>query len=267
MGKQNSSRTRVVPVFDALMDKDPSGRTWLAALLGLGSRSAGQVDATAVGPLLPDHPRSWGNNERRLDPPKGLLHWLVANCSAPTSDTLWGGASTRAKRERLIAKDLEVVAEAHRLLEEASAARRWYVLEGPSWPDACLVTDALFVVVEGKRTERKATATTTWMRARSQMLRHMDAAWEVRDGRRVLGLMIVEGLGGADPTVPSDHWLKQAGNQVLEPTLSTSLPHRTRAERNQIASGFLGATTWQRVCAEFGLPWPPCGNAGEGSED
>lgn len=90
----------------------------------------------------------------------------------------------------------------------------------------------------------------------------MDAAWDVRDGKQVLGLMIVEGPGGADATVPSAHWLKQGDNQVLAETLNASLPHRSSSERDQIAGGFLGVTTWQRVCAEFGLTWPPFADSG-----
>ncbi len=39
------------------------------------------------------------------------------------------------------------------------------------------------------------------------MLRHMDAAWDVSGGKRVLGLMIVEGRGGADAITPDKHWL------------------------------------------------------------
>ena len=57
------------------------------------------------------------------------------------------------------------------------------MLEGRSRPDACFETDAMLVVIEGKRTERKATAVTTWMRTRSQMLRHMDAALEISRGK------------------------------------------------------------------------------------
>lgn len=260
MGKQDSSRTRVEPVFNALIDRDASGRTWLASLLGLGSRSGGRIDAMRVGTLMRNHPRWWGKSERRLAAPRALLRWLVCNCSRPTSATLWGGAATRVRREGLVIREPAMIAKALRLLEEAPAARGWYVLEGPSQPDACLETDSLLIVIEGKRTERKATTTTTWMPFRSQMLRHMDAAWGVRNGKRVLGLMIVEGPGGADAKAPSDHWLKEGENQIQGPTLGASLPHRTQAEREEIADGFLGVTTWQRVCAEFGLPWPPDAN-------
>lgn len=258
MGTYNSSRTRVVPVFDALMDRDASGRTWLLPLLHLGSHSAGRLEGVTTAALFPAHPRWWGKNERRLDPPRPLLRWLVANACAPASAALWGGPATRTKRERLVARDPETINEALRLLETPATFRAWYVLEGRSQPDACLETDTLLVVIEGKRTERKATAVTTWMRARSQMLRHMDAAWEISGGKRVLGLMIVEGQGGADATTPNDHWLTQANDQVLERTLADSLPHRGAVERDQIAKGFLGVTTWQKVCADFGLSWPPC---------
>lgn len=39
MGKYDSSRTRVAPLFDALLARDNSGESWLDALLALGSRS------------------------------------------------------------------------------------------------------------------------------------------------------------------------------------------------------------------------------------
>lgn len=256
MGTYDSSRTRVAPVLDSLMDRDSSAQTWLLPLLRLGSRSAGRLGVT-IGALLPDHPRWWGKNERRLDPPQDLLRWLVAHASAPASENLWGSPATRAKRERLVARDLSTITEAIRLLQGPPASRVWYVLEGRSQPDACLETDTLVVVIEGKRTERKATTVTTWMPARSQMVRHMDVAWDIRRGKRVLGLMIVEGQGGAEAVSPTDHWLTQANGQVLQATLTDSLPHRSSEERDQIANGFLGVTTWQRVCAEFRIGWPP----------
>lgn len=260
MGIYDSSRTRVVPVFNALMDRDPSARTWLLSLLRLGSRSTGRP-GIPPGALLLGHPRWWGKNERRLDPPKSLLRWLVAHASTPASE-FWGSPATRAKRERLVARDASTILEALRLLNGPTASRAWYVLEGRSQPDACFETDTLIVLIEGKRTESKATTVTTWMSTRSQMLRHMDAAWEIRDGKRVLGLMIVEGPGGAEAVTPTDHWLAQGDRQVLPQTLTHSLPHRSVEEQKEIAGGFLGVTTWQKVCEEFDIAWPPCEDTG-----
>jgi hypothetical protein len=253
VGKSNSSETRVAPVFDALMDRDPTGQLWLSRLLRLGSRSSGRIDKGSVGPLLPGHPRWWGTNERRLAPPKARLQGLIRNLSAPSNDKNWGkDPSTRAKRMRLVARDPQTMDEGLRLLGEHPASRKvWYVLEGESQPDAYLETETLIVVVEGKRTEPRATDYTTWTPSnRSQMLRHMDAAWEMRSGRLAFGLMIVEG-----PL--SEYWRRQAEVEVLDSTLCGSLSHRTSTERNQIADGFLGITTWQAVCTEFALAWPP----------
>ena len=239
MGKRDSSRTRVAPVFNKLMDDDPSGRQWLKQLLGLGSSSLQKLDFDPGNLTIPQ-PRSWGKNERRLAPPASLLAWLVEHASKPSSDSMWGERATRQKREKLVALDAATIAEALRLLKTRPRPRAWYVLEGKSAPDVFLETTNALIVIEGKRTERKATSQTTWMPKRSQMLRHMDAAWEIRRAKRVLGLMIVEGDGGADAVTASSHWTNEAKQQVFDQTLIDSLPHRTVEERSQIAGGFLG---------------------------
>lgn len=89
------------------------------------------------------------------------------------------------------------------------------------------------------------------------MLRHMDAAWEIRHSKMVFGLMIVEGKWGAEAVTLSDHWLAQANEQVLPQTLANSLPLRSVEEREEVVKGFLGVTTWQKVCKEFGVCWLP----------
>jgi hypothetical protein len=256
MGKYDSSRTRVVPVFDELTASATPSSPWLPPLLHLGSRST-QLVGFDPGPLLPNHGKFWGKTEKRLDAPKSLLSWLVQNASRPSSETLWGGPTTREKREKLVDRDPTTIAEALRLLNTRTQPGVWYVLEGRSSPDVFFETEFAIIVIEGKRTEYAATSVTTWMPNRSQMLRHMDAAHEIRGDKRVFGMMIVEGCGGADAVTASDHWVKQARKEILEPTLSDSLPHRSVEERQQIAAGFLGVTTWQRVCAEFSIPWPP----------
>jgi hypothetical protein len=89
------------------------------------------------------------------------------------------------------------------------------------------------------------------------MLRHMDAAWEISGGKRVLGL-IVEGQGCRRDRA-DDHWLTR-DHQVLERTLADSLltealerDHRSRNLRSyNVAEGVRG----------FGLSWPPCQDTG-----
>jgi len=115
-----------------------------------------------------------------LDPPKALLCWLVENLQMPESGSFEGSDVTRDTRKLLAQKDPATIAEALHLAAEMPKPRAWYILEGQSRPDACLETESLILVIEGKRTKREPATTTTWMPQRSQMIRHMDAAWKVR---------------------------------------------------------------------------------------
>jgi hypothetical protein len=86
------------------------------------------------------------------------------------------------------------------------------------------------------------------------MLRHLDAAWEHRQGRRIYGLFIVEREEGAGSNEPSSAWHQAVEGTISEEVLKGSLPHRSPEERSQIAGALLGATTWQAVCDEFQIP-------------
>lgn len=145
-------------------------------------------------------------------------------------------------------------------IESGVWSRKWYVLEGQSAPDAFLETEHALLVIEGKRTEYACTTRTKWMARRSQLLRHMDAALEIADDRAVLGLLIVEGRA-ARPLELDDWWKGQVGAQVRQDVVDRSLPHRSDDQKRLLTSGVLGAITWQRVCADMAIPWPPDGGA------
>src|SRR2546430_16108881 len=103
MGRYNSSRTRVAPVFETLLRRDRTGRSWLIRLLRLGSRSdATEIPADAR--LITDHPSWWGKHERRLDPHPELLRWLVQNLKGGKGG-LGTSQTTRGKPEKVIARD------------------------------------------------------------------------------------------------------------------------------------------------------------------
>ena len=131
------------------------------------------------------------------------------------------------------------------------------MLEGHSSPDATLeMTDAV-LVIEGKRTQRSCTSKTKWMGARSQLVRHMDAALDHFPGKQMFGLLLIEGDGGSDAVMPSQYWKEQSDAQHSISLLTASLPHRTRIDRECIKQGILGVATWQAVCDQNGLYWPP----------
>ena len=152
MGRFDSSRSRVAPVFDRLRAIHHTGRSWLPTLLSLPAREPRVTVEPSSGPLKK---ACWWPEEERLPAPKELLRRLVQNAAAPQSDAAWGGEQTKQKRMSLTHHDPNVIAEAMKLLDRAAAVdeRAWYVLEGPSCPDV-FGDYHLVVVIEGKRTER-----------------------------------------------------------------------------------------------------------------
>ena len=246
-GRYDSSKTRVAPFFNHLLARDPTGADWLGPLLALPEYGCEGARPPEYPGELQDH--AWGENERALDPPASLLRWLVRNLKCPSS--MKREDVQPSQRGDLIEGDPERIDEGLERLEGGARGRAWYVMEGPSYPDAYLATSDLVVVIEGKRTEAGPTTSTTWMPVRLQMLRHLDAAYEIAGPRALVGFFMVEdGEDGALPEV----W-RQACAQTLDPELlEASLPHRSTEERQRIGEAFLGAVTWQHACDALEVP-------------
>jgi hypothetical protein len=237
-----------------------SSKTRASPLLDLASRKAGWVKAVvemaeggvrSTSRALADPKRAdcyWSPRERALHPPLALLEWLIKNLEAPSGGR-WGPESAAARRKLLAARDRETIEAALQELRRRSKGRGWHILEGASYPDGLVEGEDYVLVAEGKRTETRATATTTWLRRRHQLLRHMDAAWELRNGRVVVGLLIVE--GPTDGSVPSK-WRDYSREVVARSAMESSLPHRSADEQRQIVSGYAGVLTWQRLAKRFG---------------
>jgi hypothetical protein len=250
VGAFNSTDTRVAPVFDEILARQPE--RWLSRIIALASpRHAGFPERELLD-------WRWGDEEIGLAPPRSLLQTLVSRpkeLMKEPEDGLYGTDSptTRARRASLFAGDAATRDEALRLLSRKRVPTRgWYVFEGETWPDVYIETDSVIVVVEGKRTERTITTKTTWMPVRHQMLRHLDAAHEIADGRKVAGFFIVEGEGADLRAVPSQ-WMAACAETISPAVLERSLPHRSPEQRQTIRNAYAGVTTWQAVVEEFGL--------------
>jgi len=246
-GRYDSSKTRVKPVFDYLYAADPSGESWIGPMLSLPRSGSLQPRPTRTESLNKSR-SGWGDSERALQPPMALLSWLVRNIA-----TLEGTetAETLEKRRDLVSKKPERIEEALSLIRSGNRSRKWYLLEGPTWPDVVLETSDVIIVVEGKRTESGPTTTTTHMQVRHQILRHIDAAFEIRGNRSLFGFFVVE--GAEDGSVPSQ-WAEACARTLEADVLDRSLPHRSDVEKEQISKAFIGATTWQIICKEFDIP-------------
>lgn len=243
----DSTLTRVEPVLDRI---SCTGTPWLERLLGLAEHGHEAAHVRA-GTNLQAIEQFWGRTERGLSPPVSLLSWLIRHMplEPPENDS----STTAAERRLLRAGDPEAIQRALRLLRSSPSPRGWHILEGATYPDALVLTPDAIVVIEGKRTEAGPTTSTSWMPGRHQMLRHLDAAWELRGRRAVYGFFIVEAAPGT-VEVPAA-WATAARETVSAEAIRSSLPHRPEEEREAIARAFLGVTTWQAVCAEFGVDW------------
>jgi hypothetical protein len=78
MGKYDSSLTRVQPVFTTLLNRDPSGESWLPILFDLASQSTTHVKASLghIGKIIPNE---GGYFEIPVPPSGQFLTWLVKN--------------------------------------------------------------------------------------------------------------------------------------------------------------------------------------------
>ena len=176
MGTYDSSKTRVAPVFDALLASDSTGMAWVDSLVALGSRHEVVATIKKGQRLVSSHARRWGSDEAKLAAPSSLLEYLLRHIDREQVAAAGDDGETLGKRTELVNHNEKTIAEAIAALRSGKRGRSWYVLEGESRPDALLETEELIVCVEGKRTEACCTTHTTWMRRRSQLVRHMDGA-------------------------------------------------------------------------------------------
>ena len=256
MREFDSSKTRVAPVFTRLLKRDPRGDSWLPALLRLPRRFD---DVEVEVPISPGRivTCAWYPEEKQLAPPPALLRKLVDQPVLLSSSGLkTSRAGTLVKRTQLLAGHAATREEALALVASAPEKQGWHVFEGPTSVDAYIETERAVVLVEGKRTEAGPTTHTTWMAVRHQLLRNLDAAWDM-PGKQPYAFFIVEG-DGQSTDVPTK-WQTFAPETVAAQALELSLPHREPEERAAIARAFLGVTTWQAVCEAFGIPFRKLG--------
>lgn len=251
MGKRDSSKTRVAPVFNQLYGDDPTGCSWIPRLIKLPI--SGNTVSIKPNSRFTIKECGWDNNEKKLKPPVALLSWLIRHPRKPVSGILSSDPTKAEKRRQWIEGSDKIITEGLSLLSHNSNGDDWYIFEGQTQPDVFIETDDLIIVIEGKRTEREPTTTTKWIRGRNQMLRHLDCAWEIHGGKQLFGFFIIEGNGLSVEVPPQ--WIAYAEATVNSATITSSLPHRGPEEQQGIASCFIGVTTWQRVCKEFGIDW------------
>lgn len=252
-GLYDSSLTRVRPFFGALIARDPSGHSWLAPLLAAAPHGAAllkRLDGDA-GTLLsaltvPSVKGYLGCFEYPVAAPSELLAWFIEH----PDELVWPGAQTYSTdttkwRRALLYDEPPGRAAAHTearaaVQSGASANRAWWCFEGRSMLDCVLLTDRLVVTVEGKRTE-PISAATDWYPKRSQLVRNLEAAKQLSNGRTWASLLI------------SEQPVEQGADAGLDVVLADSAPHLDGDGHRELAAAYLGNLTWAQACAATGL--------------
>jgi hypothetical protein len=256
-GTRDSSLTRVQPFFGALLARDASGRSWLSALLEAtpaGRRRLGTVleDPGSLFTTLavPAVSGRLGCFEYPAAPPRELLAWFVDHPDQlewPAHAQL--SPETVRLRRALLCDDPpgsqpRAQERARELMVTRSlASREWWRFEGVSRLDCVLMSDRLVVTVEGKRSEPLA-ASTDWYPKRSQLVRTLEAAKGLADGKQWASVLISE-----TPVVP------EGTSEHLERILPDSAPHLNPSEREELHAAYLGNLTWAAACDAVGLPF------------
>lgn len=233
------------PFFSALFARDPSGRSWLPALL-----AATPHGRDALGELV-DEPGSLeislavNGASGRLAcfdypaaPPRDLLAWFIDH----PDRLVWPDGArfppTVARLRRALIDDEPPGARAKaqdRAREHLPTASPftddWWRFEDVTTLDCALLTNRLVVTVIGKRIEPLAPAT-PWYPARSELVRALEAAKQLSQGRRWASLAL------------SDEPLPDATADQLAQTLAAGAPHLSESERAELRAAYLGNMTW-----------------------
>jgi hypothetical protein len=253
----DSSVTQAQTVFDALLDKMPTGVPWLrelwdmAALTRPGVAVAregglGQLVAAETPPGRSD--RAGKVYGRTVAPPAAFLRWLLEHpdrMEVRDRDT-FGAKSLVAQewRRRLFSGDEALVAEArdaglellgHRLAQRGR--NKWWAFEGFTRVDCCLISSQCVVFVEAPRAEADPAASSTlWYPDRRRLWRNVEAAKELAGVKQFGVILAVE---------TADEGAAALGDAAR--TLEKSCPHLEPDERAELSRHLLGFVTWPAV--------------------
>lgn len=243
------------PFFERLIARDASGRSWLPALLQatpnghrrLGDLLGNQGSLIATGTLRTASGRL-GCFEYSVVPPRALLAWFIDHPEAivwPANCEL--SPETIRLRRALLRDDppgsrVRAQERARELLATRShLSREWWRFEEATNPGCVLMTDRLVVTVAEPGSQSLGLAN-DWYPMRAPLVRTIEAARGLADGRRWASLLL------------SEEPLREGTDEHLERVLAASTPHLAQAQRDELRAAYLGNLTWRVAREAVGLP-------------
>lgn len=239
MGKYCSTRTRVKPLLDQLQEK----QYFLNALLSTVNKNIiinERIDSI-----------NYDKNEKAIPPSRRLLVYLINNYNILNQEALGNddGTIKYFKRKKLFSGDYAAKQEALKLLEQVTIPQNaWYIFEGYTQPDIYIETKNYIVIGEAKRTERKLTTSTKWLKERDQLIRHIDSVVECE--KKIVSFLII------DREVSQQYYKNELTNYTDLEYFRKNLPHRSDNEINEAKKSYIGFTYWDIFKEKYGILFP-----------
>lgn len=245
--------SRLERVFTDLLRRDPAGGTWLPGLLRAAPRGRARLGELVEAPgwlvttlAVPAASGRLGAFEQPAMPSRELERWLIDH----PEELVWpAGAATTAETQRLRRALLlddppgsraRAQGRARELARARSAlAREWWRFEDVGRLDCVLSTDRLVITIADGDSEALEPST-PWYPPRSRLVRDLEAARQLADGRAWGGLLL------------SERPIPDARDAAFAAALPAAAPHLDGADRAELQAAFLGNLIWDGV----GFPAP-----------
>lgn len=240
MGIKDSTQTRVKPLFDFV----GSNFERLNSLLELFKKRIPTIEKDSIIEL------KYGNDEKKLPPPKSLLIWMIKNLDQLNNVPNFGASKidskTFRKREKLFAKDESIRDEAIKQISCQSKlpVNKWCIFEGYTHPDIFFETNDSIFVGEAKRTESDITTKTQWLNKRDQLVRHIDSFLD--QPKTIYSFYILE-----KNEYLKGRYIKSMKFYENLDYFQESLKHREISLVERAKNSFIGYIFWEDISNQF----------------
>jgi hypothetical protein len=253
-------RTPLHPLIESLFAVDPGGRSWLPGLLGAFEGARTHLGEIVDDPGYLEVPLAVRAQTGMLAcfsypaaPTRQLLAWYIDHPealtrSAATESSPPTSAESKLLRRTLLDDDPPGTREraqdrAHDLLRAGPPRLpTWWRFEEPGRLDCFLATPRLVVSITAPCERGGVRPATPWYPPRSELVRDLESARRLAEGRAFAGLLICDGGPPAEV----------ADESAVAATMAASTPHLDRTERDDLRNGYLGSLSWAQVRAATG---------------
>jgi hypothetical protein len=250
-------RTPLHPLIESLFTRDAGGRSWLPSLLDACDGARAHLGEFVDDPGYLEVPLAVRAQTGMLAcfsypaaPTRQLLGWYVDHPEALTRSTEAESlpptsAETKLLRRALLDDDppgsqVRAQNRAHVLMGSSPPRLPiWWRFEEPGRLDCVLATDQLFVSITAPCERGGLRPATPWYPQRSELVRDLESARRLADGRAFAGLLICDGGPPAEV----------ADEAAIAATIAAGTPHLAAAGRDDLRNGYLGCLSWAQIAA------------------